>query len=426
MSFVPTLTPKSKPKRFKASILALIVTTALAACGGGEKPGPNPGQTPPPPTVSVFTVEPGTVAITNELPGRLEASRIAQVRARVAGIILERRFTEGSYVKAGQPLFRIDNAPYLAQLETAKAQLATAQANKAKADADVARYAPLVAEGAISKQEYDAAIAQQRLGRAQVQAAKAAIQTAQINVNYAYVTAPIAGYISKASVTEGALVGQGDATVLATIQQTSTLYVNLTQATGDIIKLRQAMANGEISMIDGNPEVTILLEDGSEYPLKGRLLFTDVTVDQNTGQMSLRAEVPNPDNLLLPGMYVRVKVPQAEIANATLVPQQAVTRGSQADIVLIANADGSFAPRPVKISRSQGSYWVVTEGLKPGDKIIVDGMAVVGMTQAKTVQTQPWKDPSKAATATTTPPAAPASAPAPNAAPVAASQAAAS
>ncbi|UOO88870.1 efflux RND transporter periplasmic adaptor subunit [Vitreoscilla massiliensis] len=383
-------------RRFKTSLLALIIATSLAACGGGNDKAAAAGKAPPPPTVSVLTVQSSDVEITNELPGRLEASREAEVRARAAGIVLKRLFTEGSYVKAGQPLFQIDNAPYLANLETAKASLATAEANLAKANADVARYAPLVAEGAISKQEYDAAIAQQRLGRAQVQSAKAAIKTAQINVGYAYVTAPISGHIGKALVTEGALVGQGDVTKLAVIQQTSSLYVNLTQATGEIMKLRQAMANGNITLVDGQPEVTIVMEDGSEYEHKGRLLFTDVTVDETTGQMSLRAEVPNPDNLLLPGMYVRVKVPQAQIANATLVPQQAVTRSNQGDVVLIANADGSYAPRPVKIARSQGNYWVVTEGLKQGDKVIVDGMAVVGMTQAKKVQTKPWEDPNKA------------------------------
>ncbi len=405
-----------KQPTFKATLLALVIATSLAACGGGDGKQAAAGQTPPPPVVSVVTVENTTVEVSNELPGRLEASREAQVRARAAGIVQKRLFTEGSYVKAGQPLFQIDNAPYVANLETARAQLATAEANLAKANADVARYAPLVSEGAVSKQEYDAAIAQQRLGRAQVQAAKAAIKTAQINVGYAYVTAPISGHIGRAMVTEGALVGQGEATQLATIQQTSTLYVNLTQATGEIMKLRQAMADGNITLVDGRPEVTILLEDGSEYGQKGRLLFTDVTVDENTGQMALRAEVPNPDNILLPGMYVRVKVPQAEIANASLIPQQAVTRSNQGDIVMVVNADGSFAPRPVKISRSQGSYWVVTSGLKQGDKVIVDGMAAVGMTQAKKVQTQAWKDPSmnKAAPAAQAP--ATASAPAAKAA----------
>ena len=388
--------PDNKPSshRFKTSLLALIVSATLAACGGGDDKAAA-GKAPPPPTVSVLTVQPTNVEIANELPGRLEASREAEVRARAAGIVLKRLFTEGSYVKAGQPLFQIDNAPYVANLETAKAQLATAEANLAKANADVARYAPLVSEGAVSKQEFDAAIAQQRLGRAQVQSAKAAIKTAQINVGYAYVTAPISGHIGKALVTEGALVGQGDVTKLAVIQQTSSLYVNLTQATGEIMKLRQAMAAGNITLVDGQPEVTIMMEDGTEYEHKGRLLFTDVTVDETTGQMSLRAEVPNPDNLLLPGMYVRVKVPQAQIGNASLVPQQAVTRSNQGDIVLIANPDGSYAPRPVKIARSQGNYWVVTDGLKQGDKVIVDGMAVVGMTQAKKVQTKPWVDASK-------------------------------
>ena len=375
--------------------VALAVVLALSACGqqAGDAAGK---QAPPPPMVSVITVTPGTVAISTDLPGRLAPVREAEVRARASGIVQRRLFTEGSYVQAGQPLFQIDNAPYVANLETARASLATAEATLAKASADVNRYRPLVAADAISKQEFDAAIAQQRLAQAQVRAAKAAIQTAQINVGYARVSAPISGRIGRALVTEGALVGQGEATKLALIQQTDRLYVNLSQSAAEVTKLRQAAAAGQLQVVDGQAQVRIVLEDGSEYAHPGRLLFTDATVDAATGQVTLRAEVPNPDNLLLPGMYVRVQVPQAQLQNAILVPQQAVNRGSTGDTVMVANADGSFAPRPVKIAGAQGNQWVVVDGLKAGEKVIVDGMSLVQMSGAKKIQTQPWQAPKPA------------------------------
>lgn len=375
--------------------VALAVVLALSACGqqAGDAAGK---QAPPPPMVSVITVTPGTVAISTDLPGRLAPVREAEVRARASGIVQRRLFTEGSYVQAGQPLFQIDNAPYVANLETARASLATAEATLAKASADVNRYRPLVAADAISKQEFDAAIAQQRLAQAQVRAAKAAIQTAQINVGYARVSAPISGRIGRALVTEGALVGQGEATKLALIQQTDRLYVNLSQSAAEVTKLRQAAAAGQLQVVDGQAQVRIVLEDGSEYAHPGRLLFTDATVDAATGQVTLRAEVPNPDNLLLPGMYVRVQVPQAQLQNAILVPQQAVNRGSTGDTVMVANADGSFAPRPVKVAGAQGNQWVVVDGLKAGEKVIVDGMSLVQMSGAKKIQTQPWQAPKPA------------------------------
>ena len=381
--------------RTKPLAMALAMVLALSACG--QKTGDAAAkQAPPPPMVSVMTVAPGTVALSTDLPGRLAPVREAEVRARASGIVQRRLFTEGSYVQAGQPLFQIDNAPYVANLETARASLATAEATLAKASADVTRYRPLVAADAISKQEFDAALAQQRLAQAQVRAAKAAIQTAQINVGYARVSAPISGRIGRALVTEGALVGQGEATKLALIQQTDRLYVNLSQSAAEVTKLRQAAAAGQLQVVDGQAQVRIVLEDGSEYPHPGRLLFTDATVDESTGQVTLRAEVPNPDNLLLPGMYVRVQVPQAQLQNAILLPQQAVNRGSKGDIVMVVNADGSFAPRPVKIARAQGNQWVVVEGLKAGDKVIVDGMSLVQMSGAKKVQTQPWQAPKPA------------------------------
>ena len=375
---------------WRIGALVLASSLALAACGKNDNQA---AQQAPAPTVGVVVAEPTTVTVNTSLTGRLQPIREAQVRARAAGIVQKRLFEEGGYVRAGQPLFQIDNAPYVAALETARAALATAQATQAKADADVARYRPLVEVNAISKQEFDAAIAQQRLARAQVQSANAAVKTAQINVGYAYVTAPISGHIGKALVTEGALVGQGDVTQLALIQQTDTLYVDLSQSASQALKIRQAVAEGKMKTIDGKAEVTILLDDGSEYPQKGRLLFTDMTVNETTGQVSLRAEVPNEGNMLLPGMFVTVAIPQAQIDNAVLVPQQAVTRGSQGDTVMVANEDGTFGPRPITIAQEQGSNSVVTGGLKTGDKVIVDGLGVVQMTGAKKVQTQPWQNP---------------------------------
>ena len=191
--------------------------------------------------------------------------------------------------------------------------------------------------------------------------------------------------------TEGALVSQASGTQLAVIQQTDTLYVDLSQSASVVMKWRQAMAEGKLAMIDGNVPVTIILDDGSEYGIKGRLLFTDLSVDENTGQVSLRAEVPNPGGLLMPGMFVQVKIPQAQVNNAVLVPQQAVTRGTSGDTVMVANEDGTFAPRPVTISQNQGTNWVVTGGLNQGDKVIIDGMALVQMSGAKKVQTKPWQ-----------------------------------
>ncbi len=375
--------------RSGALALALVLAFGLSACNKNANQAD--GQQPPAPMVSVLTVEPSVVTLDSQLTGRLQPIREALVIAQATGVVKKRLFTEGSEVKAGQSLFQIDNAPYLANLETARASLATAQANLAKASADVTRYRPLVQANAISKQEFDAAIAQQRLARAQVQSANAAIRAAQINVGYASVLAPISGRIGKALVTEGALVSQASGTQLALIQQTDTLYVDLSQSASVVMKLRQAMAEGKLAMMDGNVPVTIILDDGGEYGIKGRLLFTDLSVNENPGQVSLRAEVPNPGGLLMPGMFVQVKIPQAQVNNAVLVPQQAVTRGTSGDSVMVANEDGTFAPRPVTISQNQGSHWVVTGGLNPGDKVIIDGMALVQMSGAKKVQTQPWQ-----------------------------------
>ena len=389
---------------WRIGALVLASSLALAACGKNDNQA---AQQAPAPTVGVVVAEPTTVTVNTSLTGRLQPIREAQVRARAAGIVQKRLFEEGGYVRAGQPLFQIDNAPYVAALETARAALATAQATQAKADADVARYRPLVEVNAISKQEFDAAIAQQRLARAQVQSANAAVKTAQINVGYAYVTAPISGHIGKALVTEGALVGQGDVTQLALIQQTDTLYVDLSQSASQALKIRQAVAEGKMKNIDGKAEVTILLDDGSEYSRPGKLLFSDLTVDASTGQITLRAEVPNPKGDLLPGLYVRVRLEQAQVANAISLPQQAVTRTQQGDKITVVGADGKLSQRTVKVGAARNNQWVVLEGLKEGEQVMVDGFQKLQMMPPGTpVKAVPWQAPGSAAASAANPPAA--------------------
>jgi membrane fusion protein (multidrug efflux system) len=341
--------------------------------------------------VGVVTVTPRQIGLVTELPGRLEASRVAQVRARVAGIVVKRLFVEGSDVRAGQPLFQIDSAPYQATVASAKASLARAQANATQATAQAERYKPLLEANAISKQDYINAVAAQKSAQADVAAGQAAVQTAQINLGYANVTSPISGRIGRALVTEGALVGQGEATQLATVQQINPMYVNFTQSTTDVLKLRRALAGGQLKRAAGTEaaSVRVVLDDGTEYASAGRLLFSDLTVDPTSGQITLRAEVPNNDGLLLPGMYVRVRLEQAQADNAITLPQQAVNRSSQGDTVMVVSADGKVGPRPVKVGAAQGGQWVVLEGLKPGEQVMVDGFQKLrGPGPVKAV---PWK-----------------------------------
>jgi len=368
---------------------AVLAAAALTACGDKKAAAPGAGA-PPPPEVAVVTVQPGVVELSTELPGRLEASRVAEVRARVAGILQKRLFTEGSDVKAGQPLFTIDPATYEAALQSAQAQLAQAEAALANASATAARDKPLVAAKAISQQTYDADVAAEKAAAAQVAAGQAAVRTASINLGYASVTAPISGRVGRALVTEGALVGQGEATQLATIQQIDPLYLNVTQTAAEVMKLRQQLAAGKLARDAQGATVEVALEDGSVYPLKGHLLFTDVSVDPATGEVLLRATVPNPRHALLPGLFVRARLAQAQIGNAVLLPQQSVTRGATGDTVMVVNADGGIAPRPVKVAGQQGGNWIVTDGLKSGEQVMVEGLSKV-MMGAKTVKPVPWK-----------------------------------
>ncbi|WP_153992339.1 multidrug efflux RND transporter periplasmic adaptor subunit MtrC, partial [Neisseria meningitidis] len=358
--------------------------------GGDAAQGGQPaGREAPAPVVGVVTVHPQTVALTVELPGRLESLRTADVRAQVGGIIQKRLFQEGSYVRAGQPLYQIDSSTYEAGLESARAQLATAQATLAKADADLARYKPLVAAEAVSRQEYDAAVTAKRSAEAGVKAAQAAIKSAGINLNRSRITAPISGFIGQSKVSEGTLLNAGDTTVLATIRQTNPMYVNVTQSASEVMKLRRQIAEGKLLAADGVIAVGIKFDDGTVYPEKGRLLFADPTVNESTGQITLRAAVPNDQNILMPGLYVRVLMDQVAVDNAFIVPQQAVTRGAK-DTVMIVNAQGGMEPREVTVAQQQGTNWIVTSGLKDGDKVVVEGISIAGITGAKKVTPKEW------------------------------------
>jgi membrane fusion protein (multidrug efflux system) len=390
--------------------VAAAAALSLAACGPGGGNAQGGGNAPPPAEVGVVTVALRPVGLVTELPGRLEASRVAQVRARVAGIIQKRLFTEGSDVKAGQVLFQIDPATSRAAVAAAEATLARAEANVTQAKAQAERYKPLLEANAISKQDYINAVAAQKTGEADVAAARAALQTNQINLGYASVTAPISGRIGRALVTEGALVGQGEATPLALVQQINPMYVNFTQSTTDVLNLRRAIASGKFKQAGGGDaaSVRIVLEDGSEYPQPGKLLFSDLTVDQTSGQITLRAEVPNPNGLLLPGMYVRVRLEQAATPNGIVVPQQAVLRGSTGDTVMVVGADGKVVSRPVKVGAAQGGMWVILDGVAPGEMVMVDGFQKLRGTAP--VKPVPWQAPGSDSAASAGAPASAASA----------------
>jgi membrane fusion protein, multidrug efflux system len=391
----------SSISRLTRITLAIAVLSAVAACG--KKPDAQ--GAPPPAGVSIITIAPERLALSTELPGRLEATRIAQIGARAAGIVLKRTFREGSDVKAGQTLYLIDPAPLRAVYDSAQATLAKAEANLTTATLKAQRYKPLVEVNAVSKQDYDDTVAAQKQAAADVASAKASRETASLNLGYATVTSPISGRIGKALVTEGALVGQGEVTQLATVQQIDPIYVNLTQSSTDILKLQEAMRNGQLQGAgQGQAKVTLETEDGHAYPQSGKLLFSDLTVDPNTGSVTLRAEFPNPDRSLLPGMYVRAKLEQAVNAAALTVPQQAVQRDLNGASVFVVGADNKVAVRPVKADTAQGDKWIVTEGLKAGDKVIVDGLQKV--KPGAVVNPSPWQ-PAAAPAANAAAPAAP-------------------
>lgn len=372
----------------------LFLIYAIAACGKSEQQA----APPPPQEVSIVTVKPAPVAVMDELPGRLEASRIAEVRARVPGIVLKRTFREGSDVKAGATLFLIDPAQFRAAYNSANAAVEKAEAAKMAADNKAGRYKPLVASNAISKQEYDDVTTAAKQAEADLAAAKAARATAKLSLDYATVTAPISGRIGRAQVTEGALVGQGEATPLATVQQIDPMYVNLTQSSTEALKLQRAVADGQLqSAGKGKLAVTLITEDGKTYAQTGKLLFSDLTVDETSGMVTLRAEFPNPDHFLLPGMYVRARITQAVNEKAITIPQQAVNRTPDGASVMVVGADNKVAPRAIVTNGADGQNWIVSEGLKEGDQVIVEGLQKI--QPGAPVKPVPWQKVGTAANA---------------------------
>ena len=333
----------------------------------------------PTPEVGVYVVHSEPVALQTELPGRTSPFEVSDVRPQVGGIVKARLFTEGSNVRAGQVLYQIDPATYQAAYDQAKAQLASAEANVATAQAKAARYADLVKINAVSRQDFDDAQAAARQAAAAVQQQRAATEAARINLNYTRVTAPIAGRIGRSAYTQGALVTAGQAEALTTIQRLDPIYVDVTQSAADLLRLRHDMAGGQVASSGAYSAVVRLkLEDGSDYPVAGKLQFTDITVDQSTGAVTLRAVFPNPGGMLLPGMYVRAVLNQGVASQGLLVPQQGVTRDQQGDpTAMVVNAQGKAELRVLKTDRAVGDKWLVTGGLQPGDKVIVEGLLKV-------------------------------------------------
>ncbi len=326
----------------------------------------------PPAAVTFTEVTQEKVVITKDLPGRIDALRVSEVRARVPGILLRKSFEEGADVEANDVLFQIDPAPLEAARNSAAANFSRAEATLQQAENSVERFRELVAVKAVSKQGADDAESAVAIANADIGAATAALATTELNLGYATVTAPISGRIGKAQVTEGALVGQGSATLLAVIQQLDPIYFDFTQSSSDIIALRRAMGkNGG----QEQAKVTLLLDDGSEYEHPGEMLFSDVTVDETTGMVTLRAEFPNPDKLLLPGMFARARVVQSVIENAITVPQQAVTRGAGgAGTVMVIDETNHVQAKMIQTSNLTGDKWVVTSGLEPGERVIMEGL----------------------------------------------------
>ncbi|MFW6166478.1 MAG: efflux RND transporter periplasmic adaptor subunit [Ralstonia sp.] len=351
------------------------MAATLAACGG-EKPAPHAAG---PVEVGVVTVAAQNLPVAVELPGRVNPVRVAQVRARAAGIVLKKQFVEGSDVKRGQPLFQIDPAPLQATLDSARASAAKAEASLAQSALQEARYRDLVPINAVSKQDYDNAVIAVKQGEADLASARAAVRTAELNLGYTRTTAPIDGRIGAAQVTEGALVGQGDATLMATVTQLDPIYVDVTQASSQVLALRRAMQAGQLQGVAGKEaQVHLVLDDGSTYPLAGKFKFSDITVDQTTGSVSLRAEFPNPNKDLLPGMFVRARLDQAVQQNALTVPQAALSRDAAGNAtVMVVDAQNKVAVRPVKATTAVGSNWIVDSGLAAGDKVIVSGLQKV-------------------------------------------------
>ena len=369
------------------AVLAATLSAGLAGCGGDN--APTAAAEPRP--VQVLAVQPQRYALASTLPGRVEPVRVAEVRARVAGIVLSREFEEGADVKAGDVLFRIDPAPFKAALSRAEGDLSKADAALSDAQAVVRRYTPLVKIEAVSQQDFDTATAALKSAQAARRSAQADVETARLNLDYATVKAPISGRIGRAQVTEGALVGQNEATVMAKIQQLDPIYVDFTQPVADMLRMRTAMQTGELGQEEG-AAISISI-DGTDRTRSGRLLFSDIAVDRGTGQVSLRGEFSNPDVLLLPGMYVRVQTRQGVDPDAILVPQRAVVRSTDGKPqVLLVGQDDVVETRAVRTGTMRGADWHIVEGLAAGDRVIVGGVNAAVPGQKVSVTAAPSAD----------------------------------
>lgn len=353
----------------RLAVVPAILSLALSACGGGEE-----AAAPPPPEVSVVTLAPETVTLTRELPGRTSAFLVAEVRPQVNGIIEERLFTEGTVVQAGEPLYQIDDADYRAAAASARAQLARAETALVNARGLEQRFEELAGTRYISAQEHENATAAARQAQAEVGAARAAVEAANVTLGRARITAPISGRIGKSSVTAGALVTANQPQALATIQQLDPIHVDLNQSASELLDLRRELAEGRMESGADLP-VTILLDDGTPFPHQGTLAFSEVSVDPATGSFGLRVVVDNPDHILMPGMYVRAVIGSGVRQGAILVPQRGVARDPKGNTsVMLVNAEGVVENRPVVVSRTVGDQWLVEEGLAAGDRVIVEGL----------------------------------------------------
>jgi len=355
-----------------AAVLMLSGSFVLTGCDDNKSQQAAQQQ---PPEVGVVTLKNEPLKITTELPGRTSAFRVAEVRPQVSGIILKRNFVEGSDVKAGQSLYQIDPATYQAAYDSAKADLAQAEANARVAQLTITRYKPLLGTKYISQQDYDTAAGTAAQTAAAAQAARANVETARINLAYTKVTSPISGRIGKSSVTEGALVSNGQTTALATVQQLDPMYVDVTQSSDEFLRLRAELESGQLKQNDGKANVTLLMQNGNAYPQTGTLEFSDVSVDETTGSITLRAIFPNPDNRLLPGMFVRARLDEGTNPTALLVPQQGVTRTPTGQATaMVVGADNKVESRNITANQAFGDKWLVTEGLKAGDRVITTGI----------------------------------------------------
>lgn len=350
----------------------LIGGLMMASC---SKPPKAPPQAPPP-EVGIVTVQSQRVAITTELSGKTTAFTLAEVRPQVGGIIQKRLFTEGSDVKAGTVLYQIDPASYQAAFSGAKAVLARAEANVVPIKLKTDRYRELVKINAVSRQDLDDVSASLKLAEADIESAKAALETARINLAYTRVTAPISGRIGRSSVTNGALVTANQAVALSTVQQLDTMYVDVTQSSAELLRMKKSLASGVLKNSGAaQAKVKLLLEDGSTYPLPGTLKFSEVTVDPSTGSITLRAIFPNPKQVLLPGMFVRAVLEEGVNEQAMLVPQRGVTRNAKGEaMVMVVGAEEKVEPRIIKVVQTVGDNWLVSDGLKAGDRVILEGI----------------------------------------------------